>query len=73
MLLQARNLRTVGQMSIVVHGQKSNARPRMQQQRQQLVLQHQLPSIGTIQNFWTPPKFLEGGGGYEKNLGREYY
>ena len=72
MLLQARNLRTVGQMSIVVHGQKSNARPRMQQHRQQLVLQHQLPSIGTTLNFWTPPQ-ISGGGAMKKNLGRGYY
>ena len=34
---------------------------------QQLVLQHQLSSIGTIVILWTPPQ-ISGGVSYEKNI-----
>ncbi len=56
----------VGQMEIIGHEQKSAARLRMQQQKQQLVLQHQLSSIGSIVIFGCPQ--ISGGGALKKFL-----
>ncbi len=50
----------VGQMKLTAHEQKSAAGSMMQQQSQQLVLQHQLFSIGTTVNFGRPPNLWRG-------------
>ncbi len=49
-----------------VHDQKSAAMSRMKRGKQQLDLLHQLSSIDTIVNFWSPPK--SQGGIYGKNI-----